>query len=96
MSTTLSCAGLHVAAARPDHRRLGWASPYPAGDRVRVRASTCYCGETMYELCFAGGQAFIRRTRQRGDDQVGLHETRRWPAAEAGELWEALIAGDAR
>ncbi|SNT57237.1 hypothetical protein SAMN05216276_106620 [Streptosporangium subroseum] len=89
------CLSPHVAMPQRDHMRLVWREPYQGVTRLRVITWTCRCRATLYELCQTGGQAFIRRTLQLdGDRQV--HETYRWPIQEAGDVWRALLSGEAR
>lgn len=75
--------------------RLVWREPFRAEERVRVVAWTCDCRATVYELCHAGGQGYIRKTHQlQGAPQVS--ETYRWLFREADAVWTALLMGDAR
>jgi hypothetical protein len=88
--------GIHVLMPRPDCRRLEWVPQYSAGRyaTVRVRAQTCTaesCTRTVYELCHAGGQAFIRRR-----SRVSVRETPPMPIGEARRAWEDLLYGRAR
>ncbi|MEV6867259.1 hypothetical protein AB0M44_40495 [Streptosporangium subroseum] len=77
------------------HSGITCGEPYQGVARLRVIIWTCRCRATLYKLCQAGGQAFIRRTLQLdGDRQV--HETYRWPIQEAGDVWRALLSGEAR
>jgi hypothetical protein len=88
------CLSPHVPIAQSGCRRLEWLAPR-SGERVRVIAWTCECLATVYELCEAGGQGFIRRTVQRsGGNQV--HESHRWQVAESRAMWTALLSGLAR
>jgi hypothetical protein len=89
------CLSPHVAMPQRDHMRLIWREPCKGVTRLRVITWTCYCRATLYELCHAGGQAFIRRTLQL-DDNRQVHETYRWPTREAGDVWRALLSGEAR
>ncbi|GHE30251.1 hypothetical protein GCM10017673_36140 [Streptosporangium violaceochromogenes] len=89
------CVSTHVAMAQRGHMRLVWHEPYQGVGRLRVVAWTCDCRATLYELCHAGGQAFIRRTLQLDGDRR-VHETYRWPVCQAGEVWRALLSGEAR
>ncbi|MDP9866037.1 MULTISPECIES: hypothetical protein [Streptosporangium] len=89
------CLSPHVVMPLRDHMRLVWHAPYKGVTRLRVNAWTCHCRATMYELCHAGGQAFIRRTLQL-DDNRQVHETYRWPIREADDVWRALLSGKAR
>ncbi|MEU0518252.1 hypothetical protein [Streptosporangium sp. NPDC006007] len=75
--------------------KLVWRTPYQGVARLRVIAWTCDCCSTLYELCHAGGQAFIRRThRFNGARQV--HETYRWPIRKGDGVWRALLSGEVR
>ncbi|GGO68403.1 hypothetical protein GCM10012289_27090 [Nonomuraea cavernae] len=95
MTRVSDCLSFHVAPLQPDHMRLVWRDPTRAENRVRVTAHTCDCVNTVYELCHAGGQAHIRRTR-RGDGPVQVHESHRWLFKEAQAVWLALLDGRAR
>ncbi|WP_204074529.1 hypothetical protein [Planotetraspora phitsanulokensis] len=64
-------------------------------DRVRVRKHTCDCMATIYELCYAGGLLFIRRTIRELDSRVA-HETDRLITVRMEDLWMRLILGQAR
>ncbi|WP_285778015.1 hypothetical protein [Microtetraspora sp. NBRC 13810] len=85
----------HVSLARRDHMRLVWQEPYHGVERVRVLLWTCDCRATVYELCQAGGQTFLRRTL-RFEKERQVHETYRWTFAQAYEIWVALLCGAAR
>ncbi|WP_189239974.1 hypothetical protein [Planomonospora parontospora] len=58
-------------------------------------AWTCKCRVPFYELCEAGGQAFIRRTVYEGNGWK-VRETSRRRSAEAHAMWTALLSGLAR
>ncbi|MER7129433.1 hypothetical protein [Streptosporangium saharense] len=74
--------------------KLVWRAPCPV-EPVRVIEWSCECRSTVYELCLAGGQAFLRRTHHfNGARQV--HETYRWPIREGYGVWRALLCGQAR
>ncbi|WP_271222641.1 hypothetical protein [Streptosporangium carneum] len=78
----------------PDHMKLVWRVPCPA-ERVRVIEWSCECRSTVYELCLAGEQAFLRRPHHfNGARQV--HETYRWPIRQGDDVWRALLCGQAR
>ncbi|MEV5411021.1 hypothetical protein AB0K60_19525 [Thermopolyspora sp. NPDC052614] len=86
---------------RPDHRRLEWLPEYAAGRfaTVRVRAQTCTAdscssSRVVYELCFAGGTAFLRRWPRGARGAV--RETAPMPVAEAERVWRDLLYGRAR
>jgi hypothetical protein len=84
---------------RPECRKLEWVEQY-SGARfatVRVRAQTCTadtCSRVVYELCHAGGQAFLRR-RTRGGRPV-VRETPPMRTAEAEQAWQDVLYGRAR
>ncbi|SDQ77763.1 hypothetical protein [Thermostaphylospora chromogena] len=64
--------------------------------RVRVVAWTCHEHRaTWYELCEAGGLAFIRRHDGRQGKQR-VRESHAWPLAEARRMWVALLSGQVR
>ena len=69
-----------------------WNVPHDTGREVRVLAWTCECGNPFYELCQAGGQRFIRRTRN-GPGKGIVDESDRWPAKQADAQWKALLLG---
>ncbi|TDD18619.1 hypothetical protein [Nonomuraea diastatica] len=58
----------HVPEPGPGFARLTWDPVWAAGNRIRVCDYTCDCVPTFYELCQAGGQYFIRRTRRVGGE----------------------------
>ncbi len=89
------CLSPHVVLAQRDHLRLEWRRPYPALERVRPVAWTCFCRATVYELCEGGGRAFIRRIVQL-DDGHEVHETSVYSIHEARAIWTALLSGRAR
>ncbi len=88
------CLSPHVPLAQLGHERLTWLEPR-TGERVRVKAWTCDCRATVYELCTAGGQGFIRRTLQR-EGSPEVHETHRWTIPQTYEMWAAVLSGMAR
>ncbi|GLW08491.1 hypothetical protein Misp01_36210 [Microtetraspora sp. NBRC 13810] len=72
--------------------QIYWQESRPRADRVRIKAYTCDCQPTFYELCQAGGLLYIRRT-SRERRRVTVHETV-WMVARDGEqLWTQLITG---
>jgi hypothetical protein len=75
--------------------RIEWSLALPQGDRVRVRAHTCDCQASFYELCQSGGQRFIRRTT-RCDGRVVITESERGAAVHIDALWAKLLKGAAR
>jgi hypothetical protein len=88
------CVSPHVPLPQSGFQRLTWLA---SGDvkRVRVVAWTCDCRAVFYELCQAGGMAFIRRTLQR-DQCPEVGETHRMRVAQARELWALILSGMAR
>jgi hypothetical protein len=70
---------------------MGWLVPTRFGDHYRVRSWTCDCRKVYYELCAAGGLAFLRRVAQ--GDPPTVHESARMPHAQAREMWTALLTG---
>jgi hypothetical protein len=89
------CLGHHVPAARLDCLRIDWYLPSPQGERVRVRAHTCDCQASFYELCQSGGMRFIRRTTRHGG-RVVIEESERGVAAHTDAVWAMLLKGAAR
>ncbi|WP_203863579.1 hypothetical protein [Planobispora rosea] len=87
--------GIHAAPLTTTYERIRWVVPVPRTDRIRVRSHTCICREIQFELCEAGGLAFIRRLAPlRGRDVV--HETEWTVTTRAVRLWESLLRGQAR
>ncbi|GAA4187316.1 hypothetical protein GCM10022252_20620 [Streptosporangium oxazolinicum] len=89
------CLSPHVPTPQKGHTRLVWLTPDRGTARLRVITWTCYCRATLYELCQAGGQGFIRRTLQL-EGSPAIHETYRWPIRQASDIWRALLSGEAR
>ncbi|RVX38059.1 hypothetical protein EDD27_0349 [Nonomuraea polychroma] len=87
-----SCLGIHVPEPRPNRTVLRWAPVQPTAGRVRVRAYTCDCQPTFYELCQAGGQLFIRRTQRLGA-RVLVDESEPFRYAKALIMWTKLMEG---
>lgn len=89
------CIGIHLPEPCPGRTAIRWyptTSPY---ERVRVRAYTCHCQPTIYELCQIGGQRFIRRTRTNHRIPIA-EETFRGSALRTLLLWNGLLTGNAR
>ncbi|MFF5112192.1 hypothetical protein [Streptosporangium sp. NPDC000509] len=89
------CLSPHVAMPQGGHLRLDWQQPYPALERARSVAWTCWCRATVYELYEGAGRAFVRRTIQL-DSGHQVQETFSWPINEARAIWTALLSGRAR
>ncbi|GLX03311.1 hypothetical protein Misp03_02380 [Microbispora sp. NBRC 16548] len=89
------CLAPHVPLAQRGHIKLAWHEPFCGSGRARILAWTCDCRATIYELCQAGGQAFIRSTLQ-SEPEYEMKETYRWPLREARDVWAALLSGEAR
>ena len=91
--------GRHRAKTSRDALVLQWSIAVPRNERIRVQESTCPCQDSMYELCYSSGQAFIRWTI-RGDTGIevpfAVLESERWRPALAQATWMALLAGHAR
>ncbi|MGC5010741.1 hypothetical protein ACLQ2R_08260 [Streptosporangium sp. DT93] len=79
---------------RSHHEPLTW-HPVRGDEQVRIVRWTCDCDPVFYELCQAGGRRFIRRTT-RAQNNPSIHESNRYPVAEADALWAALLHGLAR
>ncbi|TMR14307.1 hypothetical protein ETD86_29005 [Nonomuraea turkmeniaca] len=86
-----SCMGTHVPVPRSGYTPLRW-DPEQPGARARVRAYTCDCQPTYYELCQAGGLLFIRRTRRSGRE-IQVDEGARLRQSEAMIMWTRLLEG---
>ncbi|GII80720.1 hypothetical protein Sru01_57020 [Sphaerisporangium rufum] len=54
------CLSPHVKRPQPGQQRVDWFEVTDAA-HVRVWAWTCPCRAVYFELCKAGGSAFIRR-----------------------------------
>jgi hypothetical protein len=72
-----------------------WCEPLPRFQRVRVRRHTCECKPRVYELCTAGGLAWVRRT-DRLKSMVKVSESHPRLVGEAEELWSMILAGRAK
>ncbi|MEU7894178.1 hypothetical protein AB0B45_15105 [Nonomuraea sp. NPDC049152] len=86
--------GTHPAPRRADCEPVAWYESTLRCERVRVRAHTCGCRNTVYELCAAAGVLFVRRLK-REDGSVNVRETSWLRAAEALRLWAAILDGRA-
>ncbi len=95
MTNLDECLSPHVAAMRRGSGRLRWYAVDPYARRVRVVDWTCACRATVYELCVAGGRAFVRRTVQ-GEPVAQVHETDWASLGQTREIWGALLAGYVR
>ena len=74
---------------------IDWSEPPPRDCAVRVRSHTCECMAEVYALCTADGKGCIRRTEKvAGGDRIS--ESPWAGAAEARQLWNDLLEGDAR
>jgi hypothetical protein len=89
------CLGIHVPEPLPDCIQLRWDPVHPPVERVKVRAYTCSCRPTFYELCQAGGVLFIRRTRRDGE-AIAVEEGGRAVRARAMIVWNQVLEGSAR
>ncbi|MFI7446470.1 hypothetical protein ACIBQX_03125 [Nonomuraea sp. NPDC049714] len=87
--------GVHLKPLREGYVPIDWSDLSPRCDSVRVRAHTCDCVLTTYELCSAGGLAHIRRT-VRSAKSARISESPWLRAAEAPRLWEGLLDDRAR
>ncbi|UBU14282.1 hypothetical protein [Nonomuraea gerenzanensis] len=87
--------GPHPKPLKEGHARIDWLESVGRSASTRVRAHTCDCRRTTYELCAAGGLGYIRRTERKatGDsisESPWLRDTR------AKRLWADLLEGNAR
>ncbi len=78
---------------QPDAEEIEWRRIHGDVQRVRLVDRTCACKATVYELCAAGGQRFIRRTT---GEQREVQESPRMVCRAADELWERVLTGQAR
>ncbi|MEU8271290.1 hypothetical protein AB0B89_29540 [Sphaerisporangium sp. NPDC049002] len=88
------CLSPHLPLPQSGCERLTWLPPVDA-TRVRVVAWTCDCRAVFFELCEAGGMAFVRRTVQR-NKRPEITETHRMRVRHAWDLWTSLLSGMAR
>ncbi|GAA2215099.1 hypothetical protein GCM10009850_105660 [Nonomuraea monospora] len=87
--------GPHPKPPKEGLARIDWSEPVGRSVSSRVRAHTCGCAPTTYELCMAGGLSHIRRTeRTSAGDRVQESPWQR--TCEAQRLWNDLLAGNAR
>lgn len=86
--------GIHVPRAW-GATEVEWLGEPRRFDRVRVSAHTCWCKATMYELCHAGGLAFVRRTLQR-EPHLVVSDSHPMLSREADDLWQMIITGEAK
>ncbi len=91
MTVTSGCLSPHAPEPKRDHMCLVWRPLHRTTNQIRVIAWTCDCRAPFFELCHAGGVAYIRRTQLNE-----VHETYRWSFKEAEAVWRALLDGDAR
>ncbi|MDA0631907.1 hypothetical protein OUY22_00635 [Nonomuraea sp. MCN248] len=85
---------VHPAKERPNLTPVHWHPGASRAARVRVRAYTCDCLPVVFELCVAGGLAFVRRhERSIGRLVVVESEWETWRRTE--ELWIAILRGEA-
>ncbi|MEV0350668.1 hypothetical protein AB0H88_33205 [Nonomuraea sp. NPDC050680] len=54
--------GPHFGPPQADHVKLTWYEATYRARWIRVVSPSCECNRTLYELCAAGGQGFVRRT----------------------------------
>jgi hypothetical protein len=87
--------GPHPAPQQEQHERLVWRSPSRRTHRIRVVRHSCECEATIFELCQAGGLAFIRKSLRRTASTV-VHETDWMPSKRASQLYERVLRGEAR
>jgi hypothetical protein len=98
MANAYTYHGTHLARVRSGHLRLRWIPYAKRFDRVRVIEHTCGmdpCNRQTYELCHAGGLAFIRRT-VRDASGVTVTETDTMSFDRGDEIWQMLVSGKAR
>lgn len=100
MTVTIDAGRLHSAHVAPlqkQHELIAWVPQRGRAERVRIKEHTCECRATFYELCYAGGLSFIRRTHR---DQVSrvlaVHESSWVLTRETADLWLRVLLGSAR
>ncbi|NRQ36628.1 hypothetical protein HII36_33050 [Nonomuraea sp. NN258] len=88
--------GTHVATPQAGAERVEWARAADRVARVRVREVTCSCRWPIFELCAAGGLAFVRYVSLDDDGSISTLESPWGPAREAARLWTRILNGRAR
>jgi hypothetical protein len=85
--------GPHFGPPQANYVQLTWHEPTLRARWIRVVSHSCECSRTLYELCAAGGQGFVRRT----DRAEGTtHETAWMLTAAARSLYERILRGEVR
>lgn len=74
---------------------IEWEPVRRRADRIRVVDFTSDFEPVSYELCFAAGLMFIRRTCRRENGAV-VHESPWVRSEEARSLWNRLLEGERR
>ncbi|MFG1826562.1 hypothetical protein ACGFIJ_29120 [Microbispora bryophytorum] len=89
------CPSPHLPPLQNGAKPLDWHKPGRFA-WSRVLAWTCHeHRNTWYELCAAGGLAYIRRFK--GDElKPEVAHTHAWREAEARAVWLALLSGRAQ
>ncbi|NBE97475.1 hypothetical protein FE391_29610 [Nonomuraea sp. KC401] len=82
----------HVPELCPGFIRLTWDPVWAVEKRIRVCDYTCDCVPTFYELCQAGGQYFIRRTRRVGGE-VLVDQSALGGRAQTFLVWIKVLTG---
>ncbi|MGW4793021.1 hypothetical protein ACWEPC_11485 [Nonomuraea sp. NPDC004297] len=84
----------HLEPLRERYVKIPWSDSVGRSTTTRIRAQTCPCTKTTFELCAVGGLLHIRRivTTPNGD-LVSESPWLRWPNGKA--LWRDLLGGRA-
>jgi hypothetical protein len=84
--------GPHISPSAAEDLAVEWGESITRCTQIRVKAHTCECRETLYELCQAAGLRFIRRTVRNTRPAV-VSETIWMSPTEADRLWARLLDG---
>ena len=87
--------GSHVPSRQSDATNVEWTPIHGSPQVARIIDATCECRATVYELCAAGGQRFVRRTT-RGSGRPTVRESPRDVPKRADGLWQQIMTGAAR
>jgi hypothetical protein len=82
--------GRHVPDGGDAPVVIQWSPAVSRGGRVRVQDYTCECRRVVYELCSAGGVAFIRRRRMVYGKSIS-DEFTTGLSSKVREIWEQML-----